>query len=239
MERTAAGGHRLTCGEPGADTDALTDAVTAQLIASFAAARPFDEPYRHFIVTEVFPAEVAQALLHLPFAAAGVEGVSGKRELHNPTRRYFDAETCGAFPVCRAVAQAFQARETVAEIEALTAADLGRSYVRLEYAQDLDGFWLQPHTDLGVKTFTMLIYLRDDPVQEDLGTDIYRDARTWAKRTGFADNTALVFIPADNTWHGLERRPITGVRKSVIMNYVTDAWRERGQLAYPETPIRS
>ena len=239
MEGSAAGRRHLSGDAVEADADALTGAVTAQLIASFAAARRFDEPYRHFILSEVFPADVARALRRLPLAAAGVDGVSGKRELHNPTRRYFDAETCARFAPCRAVAEAFQCGETVAAIEALTAAKLGKSYVRLEYAQDLDGFWLQPHTDLGVKTFTMLIYLSEDPGQEGLGTDIYRDAQTWAKRTGFTDNTALVFIPADNTWHGLERRPIAGVRKSVIMNYVTDAWRERGQLAYPETPIRS
>jgi len=75
--------------------------------------------------------------------------------------------------------------------------------------------------------------------QADLGTDIYADKDTWAKRSAFIDNTALVFVPGGDTWHGLELRPIRGVRKSVIMNYVTDAWRERGQLAYPETPVRA
>jgi hypothetical protein len=29
------------------------------------------------------------------------------------------------------------------------------------------------------------------------------------------------------------------VRKSVIMNYVTDDWRAREQLAYPATPVRA
>ncbi|HEY7900990.1 MAG TPA: 2OG-Fe(II) oxygenase, partial [Caulobacteraceae bacterium] len=104
--------------------------------------------------------------------------------------------------------------------------------------QDSDGFWLHPHTDLGVKRFTMLIYLSDGADQADLGTDIYADDRSWAKRTAFVDNSALVFVPSDNTWHGLEPRKIAGVRKSVIMNYVTRGWRERGQLAYPETPVR-
>ncbi len=217
----------------------LSEAVKASLVAAFAAARPFDEPYRHFMVSEVFPWDVARALRRLPFAAVGVEGVSGKRELHNPTRRYFDAETCGRFAVCAAVGEAFQAAEVARSIERLTEARVDGGYVRIEHAQDLDGFWLQPHTDLGVKTFTMLIYLAGGPGQEDLGTDLYRDAATWAKRTDFTDNTALVFVPGDNTWHGLERRPLAGVRKSIIMNYVTDDWRERGQLTYPSTPVRA
>ena len=220
-------------------TTAMIDAVKASLAASFAGAQCNEQPFRHFIVADVFPQSVARALRALPFPTAGVEGVSGKRELHNPTRRYFDAETCGERPECAAVAAAFQSGDVVAAIEALTGASLGRSYVRLEYAQDLNGFWLQPHTDLGVKTFTMLIYLCDRPDQGDLGTDLYRDAATWALRTAFVDNTALIFTPGANTWHGLERRPIAGVRKSVIMNYVTDDWRERGQLAFRDEPIRA
>ncbi|MHB8529487.1 MAG: hypothetical protein ACYC8V_08255 [Caulobacteraceae bacterium] len=218
---------------------AMTEAVAASLRASLAAAERFEVPYRHFMVSDVFPAEVAGVLRRLPFEAAGVDGVSGKRELHNDTRRYFDAETCERFAACRAIGEAFQSAAVVGSVEGLTGASVAGSYVRLEYAQDIDGFWLQPHTDLGVKTFTMLIYLSEDSGQLDLGTDIYADRETWAKRTAFVDNTALIFVPAANTWHGLERRPIRGVRKSVIMNYVTDDWRERSQLTYPDRPVRA
>ncbi|MGA2950740.1 MAG: 2OG-Fe(II) oxygenase [Caulobacteraceae bacterium] len=215
------------------------DAVAGSLIAAFDRARPDEAPYRHWTVTEVFPHGLSEVLRRLPFNAPDLGGVSGKRELHNDQRHYFDAVTNSRFPACQAVADAFQSRDVVEAIEAATGADLTDSYVRLEFAQDMGGFWLQPHTDLGVKRFTMLIYLAADDSQSDLGTDIYRDSQTWAKRSAFIDNSALVFVPGDNTWHGLEPRPIRGVRKSVIMNYVTDAWRERGQLAYPETPVRA
>jgi hypothetical protein len=47
----------------------------------------------------------------------------------------------------------------------------------------------------------------------------------------------MVFIPADNTWHGFEKRAIKGVRKSLILNYVTPEWRAREQLSYPDTLI--
>jgi hypothetical protein len=215
------------------------EAVSAGLIAAMSAARADDWPYRHWSVRDVFPRGVSEILRRLPYAAPDLHGVSGKRELHNEQRHYFDAATNARFPACAAVADAFQSRDVVNAIEQTTGADLRGSYVRLEYAQDADGFWLQPHTDLGVKRFTMLIYLADGASQADLGTDIYADRDTWAKRSEFVDNTALVFVPGDNTWHGLERRTIRGVRKSVIMNYVTDQWRERGQLAYPETPVRA
>ena len=191
------------------------------------------------MASQVFPARILADVRALPFPTADLGGVSGKRELHNDTRRYFDAANNARFAACAAVSEAFQSREVALAIEAATGADLAGSYVRLEYAQDVDGFWLEPHTDLGVKKFTMLIYLTRSADQDDLGTDIYRDHETWAARPPFVANTALVFVPGDNTWHGLEPRPIRGVRKSVIMNYVTDDWRAREQLAYPTTPVRA
>ncbi len=217
----------------------LTRAVQTRLVAAFEHARVESDPYRHWTVTDVFPVDLARALKRLPFPRPQLAGVSGKREFHNDQRHYFDAANNARFDVCAAIADAFQSRVVVDCIESVTGAELSQSYVRLEYAQDTDGFWLEPHTDLGVKRFTMLIYLPESVAQSNLGTDIYRDHETWARRTSFIDNSALVFVPGANTWHGLQRRPISGVRRSVIMNYVTGDWRAREQLAYPTTPVRA
>ncbi len=215
---------------------AFAHAAADALVGALAAARRREEPFVHFLLERVFPDQLARELRTLPFAPAGTDGLSGKRELHNDTRRYFDKAACARLPVCAAVACAFQSDEVAAAVERLTGARQTGSYVRLEYAQDVDGFWLQPHTDLGVKTFTLLIYLADDG-QEGLGTDLYRSPGSWACRTAFEHNTAIAFAPGDDTWHGLEKRPITGVRKSLIMNYVTDDWRERSQLSFPDQPV--
>lgn len=215
----------------------LATRIGDSVIAALAAADRDETPYRHWTVRNVFPEGLSGILRALPYTAPDLHGISGKRELHNDQRHYFEAGTNARFPACAAVADAFQSASVAGAIERATGAHLSGSYVRLEYAQDTDGFWLQPHTDLGVKRFTMLIYLAEGEFQRELGTDIYADRDTWAKRSDFTDNSALVFVPGENTWHGLERRPIGGVRKSVIMNYVTDEWRERWQLAYPETPV--
>lgn len=198
-----------------------------------------DEPYRHWTLADIFDPATTSALADLPFPAPELGGVSGARELHNDTRRYFDPANITAFPVCRQVAEAFQDPETVALFEDATGADLDGCCLRIEYAQDLGGFWLKPHTDLGVKKLTLLVYLADEAGQEDLGTDIYRDAGTWAKRSPFVRGAALLFVPSDHTWHGFEPRPFAGVRKSVIINYVTSEWRAREQLAYPDAPVRA
>ena len=224
----------LRQGDDDADTRACIDAFAASL----SAARRSETPYRHWDLLEALPRDIAAELDALPFDAPSVEGVSGARELHNNTRRYLDAYAIANFPAARAVAEAFQSQETVDLIETLTGARLDGCCLRIEYAQDTDGFWLKPHTDLGVKKFTLLYYLGPSG-QEDLGTDVYADADTWARRAPFTPGGALVFVPSNNTWHGFEPRPIPVVRKSLIVNYVTEDWRAREQLAYPDTPVRS
>ena len=212
-------------------------AAKTALAASLEQAERADAPYRHWILSNIFGAQAVGELSSLPFPAPELGGVSGARELHNNTRRYFDAENIAAFPVCRTIAETFQDQDTVDMIARATGASLAGTYLRIEYAQDVDGFWLKPHTDLGVKKLTLLYYLGDDG-QSDLGTDIYSDGETWAKRSTFDADCALVFVPSDNTWHGFSPRAIKGVRKSVIVNYVTDEWRAREQLAYPDRPVR-
>jgi hypothetical protein len=213
--------------------------VKAGIAASLASGERFEDPYRHWLLSDVFNTADAAALAALPFPAPQLGGVSGARELHNDTRRYFDQDNIARFPICRQVTEAFQDGETVGRFEAATGVDLSGCCLRIEYAQDRDEFWLQPHTDLGVKKLTLLCYMADMVGQEDLGTDIYVDAATWAKRTPFVRGGALLFVPSDVTWHGFEPRKFDGVRKSVIVNYVTADWRAREQLAYPETPVSS
>ena len=183
------------------------------------------------------PPDSVEDILALPFPAPSLEGVSGKRELHNNTRKYFDVENRERFPVCDAVAQAFQDERVTSRIEKVFGTDLKGTYLRIEFAQDIDGFWLEPHSDLGVKLFTLLLYMSKDESHRDLGTDIYDPDKRHIGRSPFAPNAAMIFVPADNTFHGFEKRPIKGVRISVIVNYVTDEWRAREQLAFPDQPI--
>jgi hypothetical protein len=213
--------------------------VIDSVARSIRSRQTFPEPYRHWILSDIFAKPVVDTLANLPFPAPDLGGVSGRRELHNDTRRYFDKENIGKFPVVAEVARAFQAPETIALIAKAFETDVDGTYLRIEYAQDTGGFWLEPHTDLGVKKFTMLYYLSNDPGHADLGTDIYRDKETHYGRPPFVQNTALIFVPSNNTWHGFERRNIPGIRKSIIINYVTGEWRAREQLSFSEAPVRA
>ena len=212
--------------------------IVSSVLASIDNRRSFAAPYQHHFVDGFFPAAVADELADLPFRAPSLDGVSGKRELHNDTRSYFDEANMGRFPVMAQVAEALQSPEVIGHFAKAFDAPLDNTYLRLEYAQDIDGFWLEPHTDLGVKKFTCLIYLSQGPGHETLGTDIYASKTKHVGASPFIRNAAMIFVPGSDTWHGFEARPIKGVRKSVILNYVTPEWRAREQLSYPDQLIR-
>jgi hypothetical protein len=214
-----------------------SQAIVDSLLNSIDASKQEEKPYPHWFLRKCLPQDVVDSILGLPFEAPSLDGVSGKRELHNNTRRYFDVENAARFPVAKAFNDAFQSRAVIDRIEKHFGTKLDGSYLRVEIAQDTDGFWLEPHTDLGVKLFTMLLYTSKDPSHADLGTDIYDTEKKHVGRSPFESNAALVFVPSNITYHGFEPRKINGVRKSVIINYVTNEWRAREQLAFPDRPI--
>ena len=225
--------------EPGAQSASCPDEIVRSWQAALANAKTFDSPYQHFFITDLFPSQTASALAAIDADAPILNGVSGKRELHNDERFYFDEAAQQNHAVASSVANAMQSAPMVRLLEKFFNVDLTGSYLRLEYAQDRDGFWLQPHTDLGVKKISMLIYLNDAPEGNNWGTDIYDCDKQHAKRMSHQANSALAFTPGQQTYHGYEKRAITGLRKSLILNYVTSEWRERAQLSFPNAPINT
>lgn len=194
-------------------------------------------PFAHAFLERVFPERTLRDVVNLGWAAADLHGVSGRRELHNEQRRYFDSDAVAREDAAFELADTFQGRAMIRLLRNELGIDLSGTYLRMEYCQDVDGFWLEPHTDIGVKRLTLQIYLGGGLDQQDLGTDIYADPATHVSRAPFGKNKAMLFIPTEHSWHGFERRQIRGVRKSLIVNYVTSEWRSREQLAFPDEPV--
>lgn len=192
-------------------------------------------PWPHRRIARFLPAEVRRALAALPLGPAVAEGPSGRREYRNQSRIYFDRPNMVRFPVMQRVAEVMQSQEVTRAVAETFATAIDGTFLRIEYALDTDGFWLEPHTDIGVKKFTCFLYLDG---AGDLGTDLYADPQTPAYRVPFVPNSALSFIPGDSTWHGFAPRPIEGVRRSLIINYVGTEWRAREQLAFPDASLR-
>ena len=198
-----------------------------------------DVPYPHWLPRNVLPGAMCEALVDLPFDAPVIDDTRGKRETHNGARIFFSETNRARYPVCERLAETFQDEAMVGLLQDVCGRALSGSYVRIEYCLDTDGFWVEPHTDIGAKRFTMLIYLSDHPDAEDWGTDILDADHRLVCRASGAFNTGLIFLPAADTWHGFAPRKIRGLRRSLIINYVTPEWRARHELAYPAQPVQA
>ena len=77
------------------------DDVVRNFIESIDSGKRSDQPYRHWPLKDCLPTDTVDDILALPFEAPSLEGVSGKRELHNNTRKYFDVENRKRFPGLR------------------------------------------------------------------------------------------------------------------------------------------
>ena len=208
--------------------------TTAHVVAAIDAAHHERTPFDFWLLDNILPESTIDAILDLPFEPIKTPVFDGRRENNNGFRCHFSAANQNTYPVCKDVVQAFGNPATVAAIEKRTGADLSTGSLRVEYCQDTNGFWLEPHLDLGVKLFTMMLYLSDDPNLHDAGTDIY-DASPDHKRVlsaPYERNHGMIFIPGQNTWHGFSKRAINGLRKSVMINYVSPEWRNKNELAY-------
>jgi hypothetical protein len=197
-----------------------------------------DFPYPHWLLERCLPDEIVTAVTGLPIAPAHIEDTQGRRETHNDSRIHFGEQYRSRYDVMDVLARVFQSHPTVNALEAASGARLGGTSLRIEYCQDSDGFWLEPHTDIGVKKFTMLIYLNREPQGADWGTDIYSDRDRHVGRAPAGFNKGLIFVPSDKTWHGFEKRSMHGVRKSLIINYVGPEWRNRHELCFPDEAVR-
>lgn len=212
--------------------DAIAAAFARCLVRSTAQNRPFP----HWLLADVLPSAEARAIAHLPLPPPITGETHGKRETFNQ-QRVFLAGAMLRRPVCRALAEAFQAAETVRRIGAHCSAALAGTNLRIEYCQDTGGFWLEPHTDISAKRFTMLIYLSEAPDAAKWGTDIYDSALNYVGSAPADFNRGLIFIPGADTWHGFRPRAIAGVRRLLILNYVAPEWRARHELAFPDAPV--
>lgn len=210
---------------------------TAQFQESLRNCQKFDEPYRHYILNNLISEKLRKELVDLPFEAKELDYKLGTREEFNNAREYINQEAISKYSSAKEFADIFLSRDTISLIEEKENISLKGSSLRIEYAIDNGNFWLKPHTDLGVKLFTMLFYISEGPNASGWGTDIYENADIHHATIPYETNSALVFYPTDKTWHGFKQREIVGVRKTLIVNYVTDEWRNRHELVDDVNPV--
>ncbi len=209
--------------------------IVTHLLTSLSRALHVSNPFDYWLLSDILPEKTIGAIVALPFPASSALTFDGRRESNNSSRIFFSPPNQARNPVCRAVAEAFNAALVVDALGRMVGRQLCTGKLRIEYCRDTDGFWLEPHLDIAVKMLTMLVYLSDDPALADAGTDIYDDSpeHRIVASAPYARNKGLIFAPGDNTWHGLSKRPIRGFRRSLIVNFVASEWRQTEELAFP------
>lgn len=202
-----------------------------------AAAKRDDWPYRHWNLQDVYPEALCSGILALPIDPPRLGKTDGTRGAYNDKRCFFTPEMRKTYAACTALCDALQRPDVAKQVGETCEVEVEGSYLRMEYIQDVDGAWLEPHHDIPEKLFSMVIYLCLGPEAPGWGTDIYDSDRKWVARASAEFDSAVIFIPGENTWHGFEPRTIVGVRRLMEINYVRPSWRDREQLAFPDRPI--
>lgn len=210
--------------------------VAERLIAAFTGAERRSSPFFHLLLRDCLPESLRAELAAHHHPAPAPDG-SGRRESANESRLFITPALAAAWPAAETLRAALIRPEVVQAIAAAGGARLSGTCLRIEYCQDSDGFWLEPHTDIAAKRLTFLIYLSEEGGREDWGTDLYDGTGRHAGRAPADPNRGLVFVPGPDTWHGFEKRPIRGLRRSLIINYVGPEWRARHELAWPAQPL--
>ena len=209
------------------------NAVADSFLSCLEHSRHVTQPFYYWLLEDVLPEADVDAVEALPIAPPQDTEFNGRRETNNATRMFFNAEAQERFPVCRRIVDGFKDERTIKAIEAETGAHLQNARLRIEYCQDTPGFWLEPHTDIAVKKFTMLVYLLRDPALRLAGTDVHEGPpdHRYVTTAPYGRNLGLIFIPAGNTWHGVGHHPLKTLRKSLIINYVSADWRDTFELS--------
>jgi len=217
------------------DTGACGDAVADTFIDCLERAKHVTLPFDYWLLTNALPKADVEEVANLPLPKPDGAIFTGRRESNNKLRVFFSPENQAKYPVCKRVAAGFDSQRVRAMIERETGAKLDGTKLRIEYCQDAPGFWLEPHTDIKVKKFTMLVYLIDDPELVLAGTDIHEGPPDF-KYVGtapYGKNLGVIFIPGTNTWHGVGHHPIAKDRRSIIINFVAPDWRDTFELCNP------
>lgn len=201
-----------------------------------------ESPYRRWVLKNTLPEDLCVGVLVLPIVPPFIEECAGVRdyEQNNKKRSFFTPELREDFPAVQTFCDAFQRPDVARQLTQtlnLPPEDIEGSYLRIEYIQDTDGAWLEPHPDVTAKLFSMVIYLCTGPEASGWGTDIYDADKKWVGRSTAEFNSSVIFVRSDVTYHGFEKRPIKGVRRLMEVNYVRSLWRDRDQLSFPDKPI--
>lgn len=215
------------------DAQILGTGTAPAFVKMLAGVRPATYPYHHWMMESVLAPEACDALVEWePGEQARAGDVGGRRETRNKMRVFVDKEIRAKDARLDRMAHLLDSAEIRQAFADYCGAQLEGAALRLELCLDTDGFWLEPHTDIGAKKLTLLISLSENDHAGEWGTDLMTPEGESVARAPGAFNSGVLFIPSDKTWHGFVPRPIEGTRRTLIVNFVDQSWRAVHELAF-------
>ena len=188
-------------------------------------------PFNHWIYNKVLPEETVDELLKIPIDPPKISFYSGKRETNNQTRIFFNEENCKKYFILKNIVTIFNHPNIILQLSNICGRNLTKGKLRIEYTMDTGDFWLEPHLDIKEKLLTFLVYLSKDQKSIEWGTTIYNSDLSFHSKAPYKSNLGLMFMAGTDTWHGVPKQNIQGVRRNIIINYVTSDWKNVHELA--------
>tara|TARA_B100000902_G_C27039365_1_gene778538 strand:+ start:121 stop:804 length:684 start_codon:yes stop_codon:yes gene_type:complete len=190
------------------------------------------DPFNYWTFDKVLPKNLVDKFLKLPIDPPVINSYSGKRESNNMTRIFFNNENCKKHDCMEQIAEIFNSDGIISTLSLICGKELSKGKLRIEYTLDTGDFWLEPHLDIKEKMLTFLIYLSSDSntYAKDWGTTIYNKDLTFHSKAPYKQNTGFMFVPGEDTWHGVPKQYIFGVRRNLIINYVSSDWKSTKEL---------
>jgi hypothetical protein len=194
-------------------------------------AKSMSTPFRHWIYDRVFSEAIAHELSDLPLQPPTIQQHKGKRDTYNSSRVFLNSENCHKYPVLRSVVDVFNDSRIISQLGDICGRDLTQGKLRIEHTLDNGDFWLEPHLDIKEKLLTFLVYLSKGGDSSQWGTELYNPDLSLYAKVPYKLNLGFMFMAGKNTWHGVPKQQIIGVRKSLIINYVSNEWQSLHELA--------
>ena len=176
-------------------------------------------PFEHYTFTDFFcEKELANInKIQLECHAASLDGA----RTTNNNRFFVDKENMQSNSALNRIVDFFLKDETIGMFEEESGLKIRGNYLRVEFIEDKEKSWLEPHVDIKEKQMSFLVYLNNTDENEDIGTALYDSNKQYVTTVPYINNTGFYFYPGDNTWHGLESIEIKERRRAVMVNYCT------------------
>lgn len=176
-------------------------------------------PFDHYTFTDFFCEKELTGIdsIKLQDHSASLNGA----RTTNTNRFFVDSENMQNNSALKRIAEFFLRDENINMFEKESGRKIRGNYLRVEFIEDKEKSWLEPHVDIEEKIMSLLVYLNNTNELESIGTALYNENKEYVKTVPYINNTGFYFYPGKNTWHGLESVEIKERRRAVMVNYCT------------------